>query len=100
MGDRTEPTRARPVPFCFHNFLPEPATSTVCMSLPLCPPDYYMTAVWSRHRAFLHQDVIFGVHFDDLQVAHRHLGVAHVARPAHARKHPRRKTGTADRTGR
>ena len=27
MGDRIDPIRARPVPFCFHNFLPEPATS-------------------------------------------------------------------------
>ena len=27
IGERTEPTRARPVPFCFHNFLPEPETS-------------------------------------------------------------------------
>src|SRR5204863_9799248 len=26
-GDRMEPTRARPVPFCFHSFLPAPETS-------------------------------------------------------------------------
>src|SRR5579859_835324 len=26
-GERTEPARARPVPFCFHGFLLEPATS-------------------------------------------------------------------------
>src|SRR5579872_4511699 len=26
-GDRMEPTRARPVPFCRHNFFPEPETS-------------------------------------------------------------------------
>src|SRR5258707_279019 len=25
-GERTEPIRARPVPFCFHSFLPEPET--------------------------------------------------------------------------
>ena len=26
-GERIEPVRARPVPFCFQSFLPEPATS-------------------------------------------------------------------------
>src|ERR1017187_119678 len=36
MGDRMEPTRARPVPFCFHSFLPEPATSR--RTLVLCVP--------------------------------------------------------------
>ncbi len=36
IGDRIDPTRARPVPFCFQSFLPEPLTSL--LSLVLCVP--------------------------------------------------------------
>src|SRR5579872_4298712 len=40
MGDRTEPIRARPVPFCFQSFLPDPATSdrTLVLCVPRCFP--------------------------------------------------------------
>ena len=36
-GERIDATRARPVPFCFQSFLPEPATSP--RTLVLCVPE-------------------------------------------------------------
>src|SRR5580658_10058968 len=70
------------------------------MALPFGPPDYDVAAVGAGHRAFHHQHVVLGVHFDDFQVAHRDLFRSHVSAHAHARQNARRETGCADRPGR
>src|SRR5271168_2359490 len=49
-GERTEPARARPVPFCFHGFLLEPWTSPAVLvqAVPLrCAARYAVTASWT-----------------------------------------------------
>ncbi len=46
-----DPMRARPVPFCFQSFLPEPDTSlrTFVLCVPARrPARYACTAVWIR----------------------------------------------------
>jgi hypothetical protein len=57
--------------------------------LPLRGPDADVTAVGSRHRAFDHQNVLHEVDFHHLEVAHRHLGISHVAGHAGTGKHAR-----------
>src|SRR5512133_688249 len=131
-----EPTRARPVPFCFQSFLPEPLTSHLSLVLavperrlarkwrtasqircsftssslktsgssstvPTCLLSRLTTGCWNAailgllldddvptlgagDGALDEQQVVLGVHLGDLQVAHGHLGVAHVAGHAHA----------------
>src|SRR3712207_8997257 len=46
-GERIEPIRARPVPFCFHSFLPEPETSQ--RTFVFAVPDRKSTRLNSSH---------------------------------------------------
>src|SRR5687767_7245437 len=63
------------------------------------PPDHDVGAVRSGDRAFYDDQIIVGVHFDNLEVTHGHLRVAQLAAHLSAGKYARREARGADRTG-
>src|SRR5258708_12133359 len=60
--------------------------------------DHDVSAVRSRNAALNHQQILFFIHTQDPQVAHRYPDIAHVARHPHALEHARWKRRRTDRT--
>src|SRR5664279_5605849 len=135
-----EPTRARPVPFCFQSFLAVPArrlarkwrtasqmrcwfrssslkTSGSKSTVPAGLFSRLTTGCWNAailgllldddvptlgagDGALDEQQVVLDVHLGDLQVADRHLGVAHVTGHPHTGGDAAGVAGLADGAGR